>query len=145
MYLQEFFNIYVLKVVVEFQVMWPEPAPGSDPVELDVGIVLQHILGLVHPVAIERGRVLALLVVPGVLEHVVESERGLVGIDRVSLIVKAQYVDLVVSLIRRVLQCSGSRTPAQAGSEELHVIAYLGVLVVLVIVVAPYLVCDAVV
>ena len=117
----------------------------NHPDKFYVLVICQHPLGLIEPVAMIGGLVLALFVVACVFEHVVEMETLAPVIARVPLVVKAQYVDSAEFLVRRHFECCGSRAPPQAGLEPLDVGLGSLVLGVLVIVVAPNFVCLGIV
>ena len=86
-------------VGISFKFLWCEPSTWDDPVELCIFEVLYTTFCLVQPVAVESYLVIASFVVPGVFEHVVETISLVLAFLGMSLIIKAQYVDLLKSTV----------------------------------------------
>jgi len=144
-YAYKFAYFHVFEVFLEFEVVRFERDRNHHPDKFYVLVIRQHSLGLVQPVAMIGGLVLAIFIVACVFEHVVEMETFSSLIAGMSLIVKAQYVDPAEFFISGHFESSWSRAPSQAGLEPFDVCLGSLVLGVLVIVIAPNFVCLGIV
>ena len=112
----------MVDVAFPLQIFGLKPAFRYHTVEFYVWKVGQTAFGLVHPVAVERGFIATLLVVPGVAKDVVQFEPLVPAVFLVSLIIETKYVDVRVSQVTGQSKCRGSTAPTEARLEPIGMI-----------------------